>query len=62
MVDIFTPGQTLDIKKGDTCLLCGKGTMVERENKVTKLQFLGCTNYPRCNNTVTTEFSKFLSK
>ncbi|NLZ34603.1 MAG: UvrD-helicase domain-containing protein [Clostridiales bacterium] len=39
------------IADNPTCPVCEKGFMVLRENSITNNKFLGCTNYPLCNNT-----------
>ncbi len=33
------------------CPVCEKGILILRENSITNNKFLGCTNYPLCNNT-----------
>lgn len=37
-------------KGAKTCPKCGVGQMVERTAKATGNKFLGCNNYPKCNN------------
>lgn len=33
------------------CPVCEKGILILRENSTTNNKFLGCSNYPLCNNT-----------
>lgn len=39
----------INIENNPKCLKCGKGHLVLRENNHTNQQFLGCSNYPHCD-------------
>ena len=39
-------------QEGDDCSMCEDGKMVKRyAREFISEEFLGCSNYPRCNNT-----------
>lgn len=40
-----------DAPKTTNCTYCKTGKLVLRENSSNRTQFLGCSNYPRCNQT-----------
>lgn len=45
----FYPIRTkTNCKVGDVCPICKKGTIVERINRTTKQNFLGCSMFPKC--------------
>lgn len=42
----------ISIKDNPNCPFCQKGYLVIRENERNRSRFLGCTNYPQCNKTL----------